>query len=190
MPFLHPALEKAAATLEPLRKAGARLGAPDPVAALQQIDCSPPAIRESARTLSAGRDVLVTARLAFESGAHRAERRWGGEPAALFRTRADELDVHYRQAAEAAARTAAVGLDLADLLDRLAAETAAQVTCVAGSAEASAVAVLAGDRSAEAVQPVIEACAAVVRAVETGVSTIMETISFLEPFGTPVLPFD
>ncbi|MFI5607271.1 hypothetical protein [Amycolatopsis sp. NPDC051903] len=190
MPFLHPALEKAAATLGPLRTAGERLGAPDPVAALRQIDCSPPAIRESARTLSSGRDVLVTARLAFESGAHRAERRWGGEPAALFRARADELDVHYRQAAEAAARTAAVGLDLADLLDRLASETATEVTRIAGTAVAAAVAVEAGDRSTDVVEPVLAACAAVVRAVEAGVTTIAETISFLEPFGTPVLPFD
>ncbi|HWD02250.1 MAG TPA: hypothetical protein VG674_07340 [Amycolatopsis sp.] len=190
MPFLHPALDNAAAACEPLRKAGARLDAPDPVAALRQIDCSPSAIRESARTLSSGRDVLVTARLAFESGAHRAERRWGGEPAAHFRARADELDVHYRQAAEAAARTAAVGLDLADLLDRLATETAAEVIRIASPAAAAAVAVLEGDRATAVVDPVLSACAAIVRAVEAGIGMIEETTSFLEPFGTPVLPLD
>ncbi|MDT8910775.1 hypothetical protein [Amycolatopsis sp. PS_44_ISF1] len=188
MPFLHPALERAAAALEPLRGAGARLGAPNPVAALRQIDCSPQAIRESARKLSSGRDVLVTARLQFERGAHRAERRWGGEPAALFRGRADELDAHYRQAAEAAARTAAVGLDLADLLDRLAVQTAEQVTAIGATARAAAEAVLAGDRSTDVVYPVTAACASIARAVATGVSTIVETIPVLEPFGTPVIP--
>ncbi|WP_033293036.1 hypothetical protein [Amycolatopsis jejuensis] len=185
MPFLHPALEKAAAALAPLRAAAAGAGAPDPVDALRRIDCSPQAIRESARMLSSGRDVLVMARLEFERGAHRAERKWGGEPAAQFRTRADELDVHYRQAAEAAARTAAVGLDLAELLDRLADQTAAQVVSIAEAASRAADALLSGDRSAEV--KVREACATITEAVARGVATIGEATTFLDPFGTPVL---
>lgn len=188
MPFLHPDLDAAAAALSPLRAAAARVGAPDPVAALRQIDCSPQAIRDSARTLSTGRDVLVTARLEFERGAHRAERRWGGEPAAHFRARADELDVHYRQAAEVAARTAAVGLDLADLLDRLARQTAAQVVRTAQSAAPATDGILAGEHTAEAAYVVRTACTAITEAVSRGVATITEATSYLDPFTTPVLP--
>ncbi|MBB4687618.1 hypothetical protein [Amycolatopsis jiangsuensis] len=188
MPFLHPDLEAAAATLTPLRDAAIRIGAPDPVAALRQIDCSPQAIRDSARTLSTGRDVLVTARLEFERGAHRAERRWGGEPAAHFRSRADELDVHYRQAAEVAARTAAVGLDLAELLDRLARQTAAQVVATARATTPATESILAGDRTAEAAYQVRTACTTIGEAVTRGVAAITEATTFLDPFTTPVLP--
>ncbi|WP_409184394.1 hypothetical protein F9C11_08860 [Amycolatopsis sp. VS8301801F10] len=185
MPFLHPALDNAAAGLASLSAAAAVVGAPDPVTALRQIDCSPQAIRESARTLSSGRDVLVMARLEFERGAHSAERKWGGEPAARFRSSADELDAHYRQAAEAAARTASVGLDLAELLDRLADQTAAQVMLIAEGVTPAAVALLAGDRAAE--PAVREACRTIAEAVERGVATIGEATTFLDAFGTPVL---
>ncbi|MFE3172168.1 hypothetical protein ACFXPA_15235 [Amycolatopsis sp. NPDC059090] len=185
MPFLHPALDNAAAGLASLGAAAAVIGAPDPIAALRQIDCSPQTIRESARTLSGGRDVLVMARLEFERGAHSAERKWGGEPAAQFRGSADELDAHYRQAAEAAARTASVGLDLADLLDRLADQTAARVMLIAEGVSPAAVALLAGDRSAE--PAVREACGTIAEAVARGVATIGEATTFLDAFGTPVL---
>ncbi|GAA3558861.1 hypothetical protein GCM10022222_48010 [Amycolatopsis ultiminotia] len=188
MPFLHPALDAAAGKLAPLRAAAIRIGAPDPIAALYQIDCSPQAIRESARTLSTGRDVLVTARLEFERGAHSAERRWGGEPAAEFRGRADELDVHYRQAAEVAARTAAVGLDLADLLDRLAQQTATQVLSIAEATTPATEAILSGDRTAEAAYRIRTACTTITEAVTHGVTTITEATTFLDPFTTPVLP--
>ena len=186
MPFLHPALDKAAAGLASLGAAAAGIRAPDPIAALRQLDCSPQSIRESARTLSSGRDVLVMARLEFERGAHRAERKWGGAPAAQFRGSADELDAHYRQAAEAAARTAAVGLDLADLLDRLANQTAAQVLLIAESAAPAAAASLSGDRSAD--PAVRDACATIAEAVTRGLAAIGEATTFLEPFGAPVLP--
>ncbi|SFW57558.1 hypothetical protein [Amycolatopsis australiensis] len=182
--FEHPALTSAAARLTRLRAAAGRIGAPDPVAALRHLDCSPSAIRTSASAVDAGALVVTSARAEFRDGVEAAE---NGGSAETFGTWADTVDGQYAAAARAAASTAALGVRIASRLDELAVALSAEVAELAESADASVTAVLAGDRSAEVVSTVSATCTAVVRAVSAKVASLSSLAAELEPLTTPAV---
>jgi hypothetical protein len=156
--FEHPALTSAATRLATLRAAGGRIGAPDPVAALRRLVCSPSAIR--------------------------AETGGSAEPVGAW---ADTVDGQYAGSAIAAAETAALGTRIADYLDALAAATSSEVSRIADAADASVAAVLTGDRSAEVVSTVSFACASVVRTVQEKVASLSSLAAELEPLTAPAV---
>jgi hypothetical protein len=182
--FEHPALTSAAAALSSLRAAAGRIGAPDPVAALRHLDCSPASISSSASTVDAGALLVTSAQSEFRSGVERAET---GGSAETFGTWADTVDSQYTAAAHAAASTAALGARIASRLEALALEVSSEVSLIASSVEAPVAAVLADDRSAEVVSAVSTACAAVVRTVSAKTASLSSLAAELEPLTTPVV---
>ncbi|RSM43403.1 hypothetical protein DMA12_19325 [Amycolatopsis balhimycina DSM 5908] len=182
--FEHPALTTAASRLSALRAAAGRLGVPDPVAALRHLDCSPASIRTSASAVDTGALAVTSAQAEFRAGVDRAE---NGGSTETFGTWADTVDGQYVAAARAAASTAAVGVRIAERLDELASSVSAEVSLIAASAGSSVAAVLAGDRSAEAVSEVSAACTAVIRAVSAKVATLSSLAAELEPLTTPAV---
>ena len=172
--FEHPALAAAAARLTALQAAAVIVGAPDPVAALQHMDCSPEAIRASSAQVSLGALALVDARTEFRDGIERA---WA-PPA--FGPQADRVDVQYAAAIASATATASAGQRIADHVDALAAATAAEVTTLAADVDADVTAVLDGDRSFPVVAAVATACRAVVAAVATHVESITDIAPTLD----------
>jgi hypothetical protein len=181
--FEHHALNAAAERLATLRSAASAIGAQDPIAALQHLDCDPAAIRESAARVDSGREALARAHTEFRDGTDRAETAW--DDAGAFGEHADAIDLRYRAALAAAARTTEAGRRIADHLDTLAAEAATDVITVAGETEAAAALVLSGDRSPEAIAAVDNACARVIRAVMAHVAAIPEAGAELETPGRP-----
>ncbi|MEV4142912.1 hypothetical protein AB0J40_04545 [Amycolatopsis sp. NPDC049691] len=182
--FEHPALTSAAASLASLRAAAGRIGAPDPVAALRHLDCSPASISASATTVDAGALLVTSASAEFREGVEHAET---GGSAETFGIWADTVDGQYAAAAQAAAATAALGARIASELDTLAVSTAAQVCELASAAAASVTAVLAGDRSAEVVSTVSSTCTSVVRTVLAQVASLSSLAAELEPLTAPVV---
>ena len=182
--FEHPALTSAASALAELRAAAGRIGAPDPVAALRHLDCSPPSINASASAVDAGASLVTSASTEFRTGVEQAET---GGSAETFGIWADTVDGQYGAAARAAASTAALGARIASELDTLAVSTAAQVRELAASASASVAAVLAGDRSAEVVSTVSSTCTAVVRTVFAQVASLSSLVAELEPLTSPAV---
>jgi hypothetical protein len=180
--FEHPSLTSAATRLATLRSAAGRIGAPDPVAALRHLDCSPTSIRTSASAVDAGALVVTSAQTEFRAGVERAET---GGSTETFGTWADTVDGQYGAAARAATATAALGVRIADRLDELAQEVTAEVSLIADGAEAAVSAVLTGDRSAEVVSAVSAACTAVVRTVQEKVASLTALSAELEPMTTP-----
>ncbi|WP_410666747.1 hypothetical protein [Amycolatopsis sp. cmx-4-68] len=180
--FEHPALTSAASALATLRAAAGRIGAPDPVAALRHLDCSPSAIRTSATAVDAGALVLTSAATEFRGGVDAAET---GGSAETFGTWADTVDGQYGAAARAAAATAALGLRIADHLDSLARSVSSEVCELASGADDAVSAVLAGDRSAEVVSAVSTACTAVVRTVQSRIAALSSLAAELEPLTAP-----
>ena len=183
--FQHPAVNAAAERLVTLKAAGSVIGAPDPVAALQHMDCNPPAIRASAAGAGTGHGSLENAHGAFREGVERAETGWDGDAADAFCERADTIDRQYAASVDAAARIAEVGERIADHLDALASETASEAITVAREADPAAALVLSGDRSPEAVTAVNNACTAVVRSVMAHVAAIPEAGADLDPLVHP-----
>ncbi|MEV6830915.1 hypothetical protein [Amycolatopsis sp. NPDC051102] len=182
--FEHPALTSAAAELSALRAAAGRLGVPDPVAALRQLDCAPAAISTSASAIDTGALGVTAAQAEFRAGVDRAET---GGSSETFGTWADTVDGQYGAAARAAAATAALGVRIATALDELAVSAAAEVRALASAASASVDAVLAGDRSAEVVSEVSAACTAVLRTVSAKVAALTGLAAELEPWTTPAV---
>ncbi|MET8850061.1 hypothetical protein [Amycolatopsis sp. NPDC004625] len=182
--FEHPALSSAAAQLSALRAAAGRLGVPDPVAALRQLDCAPASIRASASAVDTGALGMTAAQEEFRAGVDRAET---GGSSETFGTWADTVDGQYAAAARAAASTAALGARIADELDALAESAATEVGELATSAAAAVDAVLAGDRSAEVVSEVSAACTAVLRTVSAKVAALTGLAAELEPVTTPAV---
>jgi hypothetical protein len=182
--FEHPALTSAAAELSALRAAAGRLGVPDPVAALRQLDCAPAAISTSASAIDTGALGVTAAQAEFRAGVDRAET---GGSSETFGTWADTVDGQYGAAARAAAATAALGVRIATALDELAVSAAAEVRELALAASASVDAVLAGDRSAEVVSEVSAACTAVLRTVSAKVAALTGLAAELEPWTTPAV---
>ncbi|MCR6481249.1 hypothetical protein M8542_00300 [Amycolatopsis sp. OK19-0408] len=182
--FEHPALTSAASSLASLREAAGRIGAPDPVAALRHLDCSPAAIRASASAVDAGALGVTSAQAEFRGGVERAET---GGSAETFGTWADTVDGQYAAAARAAAATAALGARLAAELDELAVSASAEVCELAAAASPSTAAVLSGDRSAEVVSAVSTACASVVRVIQRRVSSLSALAAELEPLTAPAV---
>jgi hypothetical protein len=182
--FEHPALTSAASALATLRAAAGRIGAPDPVAALRHIDCSPSAIRTSASAVDTGALALTSASTEFRGGVDAAETAGGTES---FGTWADTVDGQYGAAARAAAATAALGARIADHLDSLARSVSAEVSSIAAGVDPSVAAVLTGDRSAEVVSAVSTACTAVVRAVQSRIASLSSLAAELEPLTAPAV---
>ncbi len=182
MSFDHPALVLAAERLTSLRAAAARVGAPDPVAVLQHVDCSPEALRASAAQVGIGHQALARAHAEFRDGVEVAE-----TCLASFPPEADRVDAQYRAASAAAAATAAAGVSLADRLDALANETASEAIGIASEAGLFVTAVIAGDRSPDAVSAVKAACAAVTSSVRTHVESITDIAATLDPLTTPAV---
>ena len=182
--FEHPALTSAASSLASLRAAAGRIGAPDPVAALRHLDCSPSSISASASAVDAGALLVTSASTEFRTGVEQAET---GGSAETFGLWADTVDGQYGAAARAAAATAALGVRIASHLDELAVSAAAEITAIAASASASVAAVLADDRSAEVVSTVSTACTAVVRTVSLKVASLSTLVAELEPLTAPAV---
>ncbi|MFJ7211528.1 hypothetical protein [Amycolatopsis sp. NPDC098790] len=182
--FEHPALTAAASSLASLRAAAGRIGAPDPVAALRHLDCSPPSISASASAVDSGALLVTSASAEFRAGVEHAET---GGSAETFGIWADTVDGQYAAAARAAAATAALGARIAAELDTVAVSTSTQVCELAAAASASVSAVLAGDRSAEVVSTVSSACTAVVRTVFAQIASLSLLAAELEPLTSPVV---
>ncbi|WIY04853.1 hypothetical protein QRX60_13755 [Amycolatopsis mongoliensis] len=182
--FEHPALTAAAGRLAPLRAAAGRIGAPDPVAALRHLDCSPSSISSSASAVDAGALLVKSASAEFRNGVEHAET---GGSAETFGIWADTVDGQYAAAARAAATTAAVGVRIAAQLDELAVSASTEVCALADSASAAVAAVLADDRSAEVVSTVSTACAAVVRTVSAKIASLSSLVAELEPLTAPAV---
>lgn len=180
--FEHPALVLAAERLTSLRAAAARVGAPDPLAALQHVDCSPSVLRASAAQVGVGRQALAQAHAEFRDGVEVAE-----TCLASFPPEADRVDGQYRAAAAAAAATAAAGLSLADRLDALAAAAASEAIGIASDAGLFVMAILAGDRSPDAVSAVKAACAAVTSSVRKHVESITDIAAALDTLTVPAV---
>jgi hypothetical protein len=180
--FEHPALTSAASALATLRAAAGRIGAPDPVAALRHIDCSPSAIRTSASAVDTGALALTSASTEFRGGIDAAETAGSTES---FGAWADTVDGQYGAAARAAAATAALGARIADHLDSLARSVSAEVSSIAAGVDPSVAAVLTGDRSAEVVSAVSSACTAVVRIVSAKIASLSSLVAELEPLTAP-----
>jgi hypothetical protein len=178
--FEHPALTAAAVRLASLRAAAGRIGAPDPVAALRHLDCSPSSINASASAVDAGALLVTSASAEFRSGVERAV---AGGSAETFAT----VDSQYAAAVRAAAETAALGARIASELDALATSAASEVSTLADSASTSVAAVLAGDRSAEVVSTVSVTCTSVVRVVSAKVASLSSLAAELEPMTTPAV---
>lgn len=182
--FEHPALTSAATSLASLRAAAGRIGAPDPVAALRHIDCSPSEIRTSASAVDTGSVVVTSAASEFRTGVDLAETAGSTETFGLW---ADTVDSQYTAAARAAAETAALGLRIASELDALAVSASEEVCALATAASTSVTAVLSGDRSAEVVSTVSAACTSVVRTVSSKLASLSSLAAELEPLTTPVV---
>ena len=182
--FEHPALTSAATRLSALRAAAGRIGAPDPVAALRHLDCSPAAIRTSATAVDTGALVVTSAQAEFRSGIEAAE---NGGSAETFGTWADTVDGQYGAAARAAASTAALGERIASQLDELAVSAATEVCALAEAASSSVAAVLTGDRSAEVVSTVSTTCTAVLRTVSAKIASLSSLAAELEPLTAPAV---
>lgn len=182
--FEHPALTSAAVRLESLRAAAGRIGAPDPVAALRHLDCSPSSISASASAVDAGASLVTSASAEFRTGVEQGET---GGSAETFGIWADTVDDQYTAAARAAASTAALGVRIASELDALAVSASAEVTALASAASASVAAVLADDRSPEVVSTVSTTCAAVVRTVSTKIALLSSLLAELEPLTAPAV---
>ncbi len=182
MTFDHPALALAAERLAPLRAAAERVGAADPVAALQHVDCSPSALRASAAQVGVGRQALTQAHAEFRDGVEVAETCWPSLP-----PEADRVDGRYRAAITAAEATAAAGLALADRLDAVASEAASEAIGIASEAGLFVTAVLAGDRSPDAVSAVKAACAAVTSSVRAHAESITAIAATLDNLTTPAV---
>lgn len=182
--FEHPALTSAAVQLASLRTAAGRIGAPDPVAALRHLDCSPSSISSSASAVDAGASLVTSASAEFRNGVEHAET---GGSAETFGIWADTVDGQYDAAARAAAATAALGVRIALELDALAVSASAEVRALADSASTAVAAVLADDRSAEVVSTVRTACVAVVRTVSAKTALLSSLMAELEPLTAPTV---
>ena len=182
--FDHPALALAAERLTSLRAAATRVGAPDPVAALQHVDCSPAALRASAAQVGVGRQVLAQAHAEFRDGVEVAETCWSSDS---FPPEADRVDGQYRAASAAAAATAAAGVAMADRLDALAADAAAEAIGIASEAGLFVMAVLSGDRSFDAVSAVNAACTAVTASVRKHLESITDIAATLDTLTAPAV---
>jgi hypothetical protein len=182
--FEHPALTSAAARLVSLRAAAGRIGAPDPIAALRHLDCSPSSISASASAVDGGASLVTSASAEFRDGVEQAET---GGSAETFGIWADTVDGQYATAARAAASTAALGVRIAAQLDELALSASAEVCALADSAATAVTAVLADDRSAEVVSTVSTACAAVVRTVSAKIALLSSLVAELEPLTVPAV---
>lgn len=182
--FEHPALTSAASSLASLRAAAGRIGAPDPVAALRHLDCSPPSISASASAVDAGASLMTSASAEFRDGVEQGET---GGSAETFGIWADTVDGQYAEAARAATATAALGVRIAAELDAMAVSAAAEIVSIAAAASASITAVLADDRSPEVVSTVSTTCAAVVRTVSAKIASLSSLLTELEPLTAPVV---
>lgn len=182
--FEHPALTSAAVQLASLRAAAGRIGAPDPVAALRHLDCSPASISSSASAVDAGALLVTSASEEFRNGVEHAETGGSAETFAIW---ADTVDGQYATAARAAAATAALGVRIAAQLDELAVSASAEVVAIASGVSQSVAAVLADDRSAEVVSTVSTACAAVVRTVSAKIALLSSLLAELEPLTAPAV---
>jgi hypothetical protein len=182
--FEHPALTSAAARLAALRTAAGRIGAPDPVAALRHLDCSPSAISASASAVDAGASLMTSASAQFRNGVEQGET---GGSAETFGIWADTVDGQYAAAARAAAATAELGVRIASELDALATSASAEVSALADTASAAVAAVLADDRSPEVVSTVSTTCAAVVRTVSAKIASLSSLLAELEPLTVPAV---
>ena len=180
--FDHPALVLAAERLASLRAAAARVGAPDPVAVLQHVDCSPEALRASAAQVGVGRQALARAHAEFRDGVEVAE-----TCLASFPPEADRVDGQYRTALAAAAATATAGVSLADRLDAMANETASEAIGIASDAGLFVTAVLGGDRSPDAVSAVKVACAQVGSSVRKHLGSIADIAASLDTLTAPAI---
>ncbi|MEV6639947.1 hypothetical protein [Amycolatopsis sp. NPDC051371] len=182
--FEHPALTSAAVQLASLRTAAGRIGAPDPVAALRHLDCSPSSISASASAVDAGALLVTSASTEFRSGVDHGE---SGGSAETFGIWADTVDGQYATAARAAAATASLGVRIAAQLDELAISASAEVCALASAAEDAVSAVLADDRSPEVVSTVSVTCAAVVRTVSAKIALLSSLLAELEPLTAPAV---
>ena len=182
--FEHPALTSAAARLAALRTAAGRIGAPDPVAALRHLDCSPSAISASASAVDAGASLMTSASAEFRNGVEQGET---GGSAETFGIWADTVDGQYAAAARAAAATAELGVRIASELDALATSASAEVSALADTASAAVAAVLADDRSPEVVSTVSTTCTAVVRTVSAKIASLSALLAELEPLTVPAV---
>jgi hypothetical protein len=182
--FEHPALTSAAGRLAALRTAAGRIGAPDPVAALRHLDCSPSAISASASAVDAGASLMTSASAQFRNGVEQGET---GGSAETFGIWADTVDGQYAAAARAAAATAELGVRIASELDALATSASAEVSALADTASAAVAAVLADDRSPEVVSTVSTTCAAVVRTVSAKIASLSSLLAELEPLTVPAV---
>ncbi|MEU0789571.1 hypothetical protein ABZ342_05855 [Amycolatopsis sp. NPDC005961] len=182
--FEHPALTSAAVRLASLRTAAGRIGAPDPVAALRHLDCSPSSISASASAVDAGASLVTSASTEFRGGVEHGE---SGGSAETFGIWADTVDGQYTAAARAAAATAELGVRIAARLDELAISASAEVCALASAAEDAVSAVLADDRSPEVVSAVSAACTSVVRVIQQGVASLSSLLAELEPLTAPAV---
>ncbi|MQA88094.1 MAG: hypothetical protein GEV03_26620 [Streptosporangiales bacterium] len=146
MGFKHGALAAAAAdgNVQLLRQAGAKVGAVDPVAALQRIDCNPPGIAENAKEMADASQQVTEAREALPARhRHRGQelgrrgvRRLPGERVRVGR--------RLRQDHRPAAETAAAGAHISAGLHQLATSSANQAHSIAAKAAPSSQLVLRG----------------------------------------------
>lgn len=173
MGFRHPALEGAATSSELglLAKAADTLGSPNPIQALQHVDCDPPAVAGQAARLTESAEVLEDASAGLGTALGEISSGWSGGGYEAFAESAAAVQHQYKETTARTRDGAQAGTEVASTLDSLAGTVADKALSVAGDAAEASRQVLAGE-SGKSAEVVNEACRAIVLTVQDAVRSI------------------
>ncbi|MGW9308074.1 hypothetical protein ACQPZU_05920 [Saccharomonospora azurea] len=176
MGFQHPALGQAAASgeLSLLAQAAGRIGAPDPIQALQHVDCDPGTVHKQVDRLEQARGLLTEAADQFDAGVSTVDSGWsGGGGHAAFVESAAEIRNRYGKTKDKTEDSVAAGRNVARTLDSVATTVAKEATTIAGSVVADSQRVLDGEGD-ESIEAVNAACREIVLTVQDNLKIIGE----------------
>lgn len=188
MAFEHPGLAAAADSDEVLllSVAAGKIGAPDPIQSLMEIDCDPPRIVEGAQHVDDGATLFEENALStYDTGVELALSNWRGEAAEAWEADARRVRLSYVRGIDRTETTAEIGRKIASELDSLATTAANQTRTIAAGAYESSEKVVSGTADPEDFEVVDAACAAVVETVQRLVGMIPDLGTPLDPLTTP-----
>jgi uncharacterized protein YukE len=176
MSFQHPALAQAADSGEVrlLSQAANTLGAPDPLQAMQFVDCDPAGVTKQVAQLDRATQQLTDAAERFSSVIARIDAGWsGGDGHAAFTEAAADLTKGYAATAHRTQEGVDLGKEVASTLDSVATTVGHQATAIADGAIEASQRVLAGEQDAAA-EEVNKACRDILLVVQENLRIVGE----------------